>query len=432
MDKLLQAISVIFCRCCTGAAILLWASVSAAGTAFGVYDARTLAMGGAAVASADTSNAQFYNSALLAFNEEIEEETRDSRLLVPLLSPQISRSAFEAEEIVSEDLGQDISRAVDAFNAAPGAQTAQAVVDASVLLDRAATRLDDEDIFGDVYAGFSISEPGKYQGAAFFLGVRLIGGGAADVADADLALLDDYQEGLAFVASNGARGSAQPQLFDANGELLDPVDSISSTSEATGVAITELGVSIAQQMQLFGYPVAAGVSFKMMDVRTFEDVERLIDDRIDVEGNEESKVSFNMDAGIAKEFGERWRVGLAIKDIIPYTYQTSIGTSVRLRPRPRAGAAYHVGGFQLAADVDLIANEPLGNERQTQEAAFGAEWAPVELIRLRAGFRADLRGSRDSIVSVGAGLVWRRLAVDVAYAEGPDLQAAALQFGLVF
>lgn len=413
-------------------AILLWASVSAAGTTFGVYDARTLAMGSAAVASADTSNAQFYNSALLAFNDEIEEKTRDSRVLVPLLSPQLSKSAFDAEEIVSEDLGRDISRAVDAFNAAPGAQTAQGVVDASVLLDRAVTRLDDEDVFADVYVGFAISEPGKYQGAAFFLGTRLIGGGVAAVSDADLALLDDYQEGLAFVASNGAQGSAQPQLFDANGDLLDPVDSITSTSEATGVAITELGVSIAQQTQLFGHPVAAGISFKMMDVTTFEDVERLIDDRIDVDGNEESKVSFNMDTGFAKDFGERWRVGLAIKDIIPYTYKTSIGTSVRLRPRPRIGAAYNVGGFQLAADVDLIANEPLGNERETQEAAFGAEWVPVELFRLRAGFRADLRGSRDSFASVGAGIVWRRLAVDIAYAEGADLRAAALQFGLVF
>ena len=433
MEALLRIIyRAINFRFCIGLIIMLLASVSTAGTAFGVYDARTLGMGGAAVASADTSNAQFYNAALLAFNEEIEERTRDSRLLLPLLSPQLSKSAFDVEEIIGEDLGQDLSRAVDGFNLAPGAESAQAVIDASARLDRAVTRIDDEDVFGDVYAGFAITEPGKHQGAAFFLGVRLIGGGAAEVSDEDLALLDDYQEGLLFVASNGAQGSAQPQLFDANGALLDPVDSITSTSEATGVAITELGVSIAQQTRLFGHDVAAGVSFKMTDVRVFEDVERLIDDRIDIDSNEESKVRFNLDAGLAKDFGDRWRVGLAVKDIIPYSYETSLGTSVKLRPRPRLGVAYQAGRVQIAADADLIANEPLGNERETQEAAVGAEWAPTDLIRLRAGFRADLRGSRNSFASAGAGFVWQRLAIDIAYAEGSDLRAGALQFGLVF
>lgn len=419
-------------RCCIGLIALLWASAGSAGTTFGVYDARTLGMGGAAVASADTSNAQFYNAALLAFNEEIEERTRDSRLLLPLLSPQLSKSAFDVEEIVSDDLGQDLSRAVDSFNVTPGAESAQAVIDASATLDRAVRRIDDEDVFADVYAGFAITEPGKQQGAAFFLGVRLVGGGAAEVSDEDLALLDDYQEGLLFVASNGAQGSAQPQLFDANGALLDPVDSITSSTEATGVAITELGVSIAQQTRLFGHAVAAGVSFKMTDVRTFEDVERLIDDRIDIDSNEESRVRFNLDAGLAKEFGDRWRVGLAVKDIIPYSYKTSLGTSVKLRPRPRVGVAYQAGNVQIAADADLIANEPLGNERETQEAAIGAEWAPTDMLRLRTGIRSDLRGSRDAFTSLGAGLVWQRLAIDIAYAEGPDLRAAALQFGLVF
>lgn len=419
-------------RCCIGLIVLLWASISGAGTAFGVYDARTLGMGGAAVASADTSNAQFYNAALLAFNEEIEERTRDSRLLLPLLSPQLSKSAFDVEEIVSDDLGQDMSRTVDAFNVSPGAESAQAVIDASATLDRAVRRVDDEDVFGDVYAGFAITEPGKQQGAAFFLGVRLIGGGAAEVSDEDLDLLDDYQEGLLFVASNGEQGSAQPQLFDTNGALLDPVDSITSSTEATGVAITELGVSIAQQTRLFGHDVAAGVSFKMTDVRTFEDVERLIDDRIDIDSNEESRVRFNLDAGLAKNFGDRWRVGLAVKDVIPYSYKTTLGTSVKLRPRPRLGVAYQAGSVQFAADADLIANEPLGNERETQEAAVGAEWAPTAMLRLRAGFRSDLRGSRDSFASVGAGFVWRRLAIDLGYAEGSDLRAGALQFGLVF
>lgn len=406
--------------------------LSHAGTSFGIYDARTLAMGGASVASATNDNAQFYNAALLAFNDEIEERTRDSRFLLPLIVPQLSRSTFDAEEIVNDDLGRDLSRVVDAFNAAPDAMSAQAVVDASTTLDRAVSDIAGEDLFGDVYVGLAISEPGKYQGAGFFLGVRLIAGGTTDVSDADLATLDAYQEGLLFIASGGTQGAARPELFDAGGALIDPIDDIDSSAQATGVAITEIGLAMSQQIQLFGKEVAAGISFKMMEIDTFEDVERLVDDRIDIDRNEESEVNVNMDLGLAKDFGERWRVGLAIKDVIPYSYETSLGTTVRLRPRPRIGAAYRTGSLQFALDADLIGNEPLGSEPETQEAAFGAEWAVGEAFKLRAGFRADLRGSRDSVASVGAGTVWKRLAVDVAYAEGGDMRAAALQFGLVF
>ena len=406
--------------------------LSHAGTSFGTYDARTLAMGGASVASASNDNAQFYNAALLAFNDEIEERTRDSRILFPLLVPQLSNSAFDAEEIVSDDLGQDLSRVVDAFNAAPGATTAQAVVDASATLDRAVSDIAGEDLFGDVYVGLAISEPGRYQGAGFFFGARLVAGGTTAVSDADLATLDAYQEGLLFIASGGTQGAARPELFDANGALIDPIDDIDSSAQATGVAITEIGVAMSRQMQLFGGPVAAGVSFKMMEIDTFEDVERVVEDRIDIDRNEESEVNVNIDLGLAKDFGERWRLGFAVKDAIPYSYETSLGTTVRLRPRPRIGASYRAGGLQLALDADLIGNEPLGSEPETQEAAFGAEWSVSDAFKIRAGYRADLRGERDSLSSIGVGTVWKRLAVDVAYAEGGELRAAALQFGLVF
>ena len=414
------------------ASLLLATPTVNAGTTYGIYDARTLAMGGTSVASASNDNALFYNAALLAFNEEIEERTQDSRILLPIIAPQLSESAFDVEDISNQSLPDNVSRAVDAFNAGPDALTAQAVVDSAAGLDARVSDLDDEDLFGDIYVGLAISEPGKHQGAGFFLGTRLLGGGAPDITDADLALLDAYQEGLQFVASGGDQGAPHPELFDANGALIDPNDTFDSTVEATGVAIIEVGVAMSTQTQLFGHSVAAGVALKMQEVETFEDIERLVDDRIDTDRNEETEVNFNIDIGLAKDFGERWRVGLAVKDAIPYDYDTSLGTTIRLRPRPRLGAAYHVNRLQLALDIDLIGNEPLGNEAETQELAAGAEWAFGRALKLRGGYRMDLRGERDAVLSAGVGAVWKRLAMDVAYAQGSDVRAAALQFGLVF
>lgn len=423
MGTLVAAFLASLCVLCTQAH---------AGTSFGIYDARTLAMGGAAAASADNSNAQFYNAALLAFNDEIEELTRDSRILLPILAPQLSKSAFDIERVSSDALAPDLTLAVDAYNAAPGPDTADAAAQAASSLRQVVGRLDQEDLFGDVYAGIAVSEPSEFRGAGFFLGTRFVAGGQSDVSAEDLSLLESYEEGLSFIASGGLEGSPRPELFDQNGALLDPVGDLESTAAAAGASIIEVGVAIADDFQFRGDRVAYGIAFKMLDIDTFEDVERIVDDRIDVDRNEESKVRFNVDLSVARDFGDRWRLGIAVKDAIPYDVDTALGTSIRLRPRPRVAAAYTTDSVQLALDVDVVKNAPLANEATTQEAALGFEWSLVDSFKLRAGLRGDLRGNRELIASTGLGVVIYRLALDLAYAEGSDLRAAALQLGWVF
>lgn len=403
-----------------------------AGTTYGIYDARTMAMGGASVASANNDNAQFYNAALLAFNEDIEERTQDGRLLFPLIVPQLSESTLDLEEIASEDFKQGLRQAVRQYNTTPDMQAAQAVVDASATLDSALASLDNEDLLADIYFGTGLSEPGKLQGAGFILGVRVLAGGRSAISPADRAILASYQDGLSFVASGGAAGSERPELFDANGNLLDPTSNLESTASATGAVITEIGVAMSKQLHLFGQPLAAGITFKVLDIETFEDVERSLGERVELDRNSETDTNVNFDIGLIREFGDRWRIGLAVKDIVPHNYTSSLGTLVRLRPRPRMGAAYQRGALQIAADIDLVQNEPLGIERPTQEIAVGAEWQLGRPFKLRAGLRHDLRGNRDGVVSAGVGTRWKRLVVDVAYAQGGDARAAALQFGVAF
>ena len=427
-DRIRRSLLVAFCSWC----VFSMSSPVIAGTAFGIYDARTLAMGGTSVASANNDNAQHYNAALLAFNEEIEEKTRDSRFLFPMIVPQVAESVITLEELSQDDPSRAITTATSNFNLLPDAVSAQAVLDATANLDAALANLDGEDISSDIYFGMAVSEPGKLQGAGFFMGARLLAGGQSTVSAADRAVLAAYQEGLTFIASGGARGAPRPELFDANGALIDPGGDFDSTVNATGALITEAGVAMSQQFFLFGKPLAAGFSFKVQRIDTFEDVERVVDGRTDTERNSLYHGDVNFDIGLVREFGEHWRVGLAVKDIIPHNYDTSLGTAIRLRPRARIGAAYQKGGLQIAADADVTQNEPLGSERPTQELGVGAEWALSSPLKLRAGYRHDMRGNRDGVVSFGVGTVWKRLAVDVAYAAGSDARAAALQFGVVF
>jgi hypothetical protein len=389
-------------------------------------------MGGASVASANNDNAQFYNAALLAFNEEVEEKTQDSRFLFPLLIPQVAESALTIEELSQDDPIGAMTRAVSAFNAQSDAMAAQAVNDVASNLDAALADIDGEDLFADIYFGLAISEPGKFQGAGFFMGTRLLAGGQPTVTTSDRALLATYQEGLTFVASDGTQGTAHPELFDANGALIDPGNSFDSTLSAAGAIVTEAGVAMSRQLNLFGQALAAGFSFKVQRIDTFENLDRIVDDRIDPQSNSDYDGAVNFDVGLVKAIGEHWRLGLAVKDIIPHNYDTSLGSIIRLRPRARLGAAYQAGNLQLAVDIDLSRNEPLSIERPTQELAIGAEWALNSPVKVRAGFRYDTQGNRDSIVSLGVGTLWRRLAVDVAYAGSRDARAAALQFGVAF
>ena len=416
----------------SGYCMMALSAPATAGTAFGIYDARTLAMGGASVASANNDNAQFYNAALLAFNEEIEERTQDSRFLFPLLIPQAAESAITIEELSQDDPTGAMTRAVNDFNAISDATTAQAVVDVASNLDTALAELDGEDLFADGYFGLAISEPGKFQGAGFFMGARLLAGGQPTVSEADRAILAAYQEGLTFIASDGAQGAPHPELFDANGALMDPGNDFDSTVSAAGAIIAEAGVAMSRQVHVFGQALAAGFSFKVQRIDTFEDTERIVDDRIDPQNNSDYYGAVNFDVGFVKAIGERWRVGLAVKDIIPHNYSTSLDSTIRLRPRARLGAAYQTGGLQIAADVDLTQNEPLSSEGPTQELAIGAEWAFSSPVKMRAGYRYDMQGNRDGIVSLGVGTLWKRLAVDIAYAGGSDAKAAALQFGVAF
>ncbi|MGB5581282.1 MAG: conjugal transfer protein TraF, partial [Woeseia sp.] len=331
-----------------------------------------------------------------------------------------------------DDSSGVLSQSVRDFNEAPNAETARRVVDASGNLDGQLADLENEDLFADVYLGVSVSEPGDLRGAGFFMGTRLLAGGSPSVSSADRETLGAYREGLLFIASNGTQGVEHPELFDANGELIDPGNNYDSTASAAGLALTEAGVSLSRQFQFLGSPIAAGLSFKVQRVDTFEDTQRVVDNRIDTERNSENDGNINFDIGLAKNFGSHWRAGFAVKDVIAHDYVTSQGTTIRLRPRPRLGLAYQNRRLQIAADADLTSNEPLGSESATQEFALGAEWTLAPLGKLRAGYRYDFQGNRNEVLSVGAGTVWKRLAIDAAYAQGSSTRALALQFGIVF
>ena len=71
-----------------GVGVLGLAPATSYAVNYGIYESRAMGMGGAAVASANTEHAVYYNPALLAFHDEKAEEGRDGRFFFPTVSVQ--------------------------------------------------------------------------------------------------------------------------------------------------------------------------------------------------------------------------------------------------------------------------------------------------------------------------------------------------------
>lgn len=420
---------------------VLWASLLAAvshtqAVTFGIYDPRALAMGGATVALASPQHAQFYNPALMAFHDQRAEDSLSGRLYLPLFTLQTSDALIELEELDQDDLVSRTQTAIGAFNATPSMATAIQLRAEAADLESAVDALDHENLPLEAFAGLAIVEPDNRSGGAFHLGVRVVGGGVADITDSDRELLKQYLENLDFIISGGSAGRAgeppHPELFTADGDIIDFTGDIDSTLSGRGAIIVEWGLSAAGEFTFFGHPVALGITPKLMEVRVYDDMASVARGDFNSLGDERSHLTGNVDVGMAVELNSGLRLGLAVKEVVSQTFSTNQGQQVHLRPRSRIGLAYVQPGYALGLDLDLIQNKPIGFEQPVQELALGGEVKFSHWAQLRFGYKYDLAQSHDDALSLGLGLRVYRFLVDVAYSHGDNNRGGGLQLGLAF
>ncbi len=420
---------------------------------YGVYDSRALAMGGSATAIGSHAQAAFYNPALLAFHDKEEEAGRDGRVYLPSIVVQVSDATESAINAIDDELDTQLSGAINAFNAAATAESAGQVAVSAQDLSDALDDIANQELNIDSFIGFTISEPSNREGGAFYFGTRLIGGGLANVTDADSALLDDYIDSMSQVAAgvDPAVVAAQyPQLINTNGQLIDPTSTLTSNADISALAISEWGMALAKQFEWRDYTIALGVTPKLMRVDAFRDTadfnesldsaEEGVDDFSDTQA---THITLNADFGVAATIKEHYRVSLTLKDAFeksftttqepdPITGEEAPELKVTLSSRARFGVGYVHEKFSVGLDYDLGEAKPMANEAGTQELSLGAEYVVFDTLALRAGYRNDQTGLRDNLISGGIGYQWKRFVVDVAYVSGGDYRGGGLQLGWVF
>ncbi|MES2676189.1 MAG: conjugal transfer protein TraF [Pseudomonadota bacterium] len=417
---------------------------------YGINDARGLAMGGTVIAVGNTSQAAYYNPALLAFHEGDEDKNRDGRIYFPTIVARAADTVDAAISATDDNLDTALSEAINAFNAQRDAISAGQVADSSRDIRSVLGDIANKNLNLDAFVGLSVSEPGDHEGGAFYLGVRAIAGGTANVTPEDFALLDEYigmMDEIAAGANAADVVAAHPNLIDANGQLTDPTVLLNSSADVSALAISEWGLALAKEFTFWGQAISFGVTPKMMRVDAYRDNANFNNGAgTDIDQFSETKsthMAFNADFGIAAIFRENYRLSFAIKDTFAKDFSTKQAADpitglagpdliVKLHPRSRMGLGYVNKTFSIGIDYDLQQSTPMATEAPNQDISLGAEYQVLKNFALRLGYKRDLTDYHGDVASGGIGYQWRRFVAEIAYSQGNDIKGGALQLGWTF
>ncbi len=408
-------------------ALMLSASPPAAGNSFGIFDARGLGMGGVGMSTGNLRTGHLYNPSVLAFHHGDEDRLKHGQHTLTVVLGPLSGSAESATDAARDDLESRLNEAVTSFNNAPDFQSARNTADAAAQLLRLLEDVDGEDLAGEAYAGYSVTEPGDRAGGAFFMGVRALGGGKAQIAPDDLVLLGDYVSAL----RSADLSAVNPDFFDDNGELVNPLDTLDSTARTRAVILAEVGVSLAHQMKLLDQPVAVGISPKVVRARAFDDQWTASGGEFSSDGSVADATFMNFDLGATWEIDQRYRFAIAGKDIINKTFTTPEGLEVELNGRYRAGLSYFSTDYVIAVEADLLGVPGLTPNLKRQDISIGAEYEIGTLLDIRAGYRIDARNNFGDLMTAGIGLEIGLFTLEFAVAAGSEDRSAALQVGIL-
>ena len=107
-----------------------------------------------------------------------------------------------------------------------------------------------------------------------------------------------------------------------------------------------------------------------------------------------------------------------------------------MNPMIRAGISHKTNWTKVAFDLDLTENDPVAFEDATQYASLGAELNVLRFVQLRAGYRANLAGSGQDVMTAGIGLSPFAIHLDLgvmANVDDPEKEAGvAFEFGIEF
>lgn len=401
---------------------------SAAGT---WAEARSDAMGGTGVASGSYGSGALINPALLAKAHEDDSVT----VILPSVGAQITDKDNLQDQI------DDISDKVDRYKKVVDDLTLQDIITNPVgSLNQFQSAAGDlagelESLRGKTAnakaaAGIAVSIPNDVLSVAFVTKAYARARVSSSIDQQDIDYLRSIQ---------GSNAVAAGVALDAAVNGSDVITrNLNSTASGRAAIVSDYGLAMAKQFDLGGVPVSVGVTPKLQKTWLYNYTTSIYTyDSSDWNSSRyrNDDTGFNLDAGVAADFGESWTVGLSGQNLVSRDIDTkdiritngrtgktvSYKDTYQIRPLVTAGAAWHNDLVTLSADGDLTETKGFKSEENSQYVGVGAEVRPLSWLAVRAGYRADVKGNDSNVFTGGVGFApFNRVHVDLMGLYGED------------
>lgn len=407
-------------------------------------EARNDAMGGTGVAAANYGSAAFINPALLAKAQPEDDIT----VILPSVSAQITDEDNLRDEI------DDINDRIDYYDDVVDNLTVRDILLNPVgTLDQfqgAATELADKLDYlrgktasANAAAGVTVAIPNDVLSVAFI---------AKGYAHARVSTSIDSQD---ITYLRGIQNSETTALIEAGrGALLGSDEitrNLNSVAFGRVAIVSDYGVALAHQFDFGGVPVSFGVTPKIQKTWLYNYTASIYDyDTGDWNSSRYRKddTGFNVDAGIAADFGQNWTVGLTGQNLVSRDLDTksieirngrtgevtNYKDTYQISPIVTAGVAWHNDLVTVTADGDLTETKGFKSEGNSQFVGVGAEVRPLDWLAVRAGFRGDVKDNESNVFTAGVGFApFNRVHLDLTGLVGEDeTWGAGAQLSLTF
>lgn len=407
-------------------------------------EARNDAMGGTGVASAHYGSGVLINPALLAKAKPEDSIT----VILPAVGAQITDEDNLQDEI------DEISDKIDYYDDVVDNLTpAEVLLNPRGVLNQfqgAARDLADEleylkgkTAHANAGAGLAVSIPNEVLSVAFVAKGYAHGRVSASIDQGDI----DYLRRI--------EGSEAYALVEAGRAALQGSDEITkhlnSTASGRAAIVSDYGIAVARQFALGDVPLSIGVTPKLQKTWLYNYTTSIYNyDSSDWNSSRyrNDDTGFNVDAGIAADFGENWTLGVSGQNLISRDIDTksiyitngltgetrNYQDTYQIRPLVTAGVAWHNDVVTLTADGDLTETKGFKSEDDSQYVGVGAEVRPLNWLAVRAGYRADVKANDSNVFTGGVGFSpFNRVHVDLMGLYGEDeTWGAGAQLSMTF
>ncbi len=449
---------------CVSPALALLISMPAQALPSQSLSPRILAMGGVGVAAGDETAAALINPALLAAGSDFE----GFRVVLPVLGQRFSdpdgllnrvdryqaarlETGLDDAVIAYADLGASNVRIIDATEKVLEVkEAAQRVADVSQQMLDQLQLIVGRPVVGEFLSAATIRIPNKRLAVSLVMTNRVVAGGVFEFSD------EVFLQGLVDAASTTTKAIDQDQLdaleknqaiagqlfVEEDEEPVKAIESLRSNLSARGAIVSEVGVVFSREFVVAGYDIAVGITPKLVKVKTFDYALGISTASFDSDLGQREYTNFNIDIGLAKDFGNGWRTGLAVNNLFGKRYDTRpystvsgltpASATIKVDPQVRLGVSHSSEWLVVAADLDVTENDAAGFEPSTQYLGLGAELGLSGWGRWRAGYRHNLHNSDAGMPTLGVGFSPFGVQIDVAIADNGDEELFSFQLGFNF